>query len=127
MRKIKNKISIKLLIILIISIFIILLSTIIYAKYIFQNEFYIANLNIDRTTPKIELVSISNSNTDYESYANKTHTITIKVKITDKNLKDVFLDKDHVNIKINDEYVNYGNIQFNKIQDITDGGIYQIK
>ena len=127
MRKIKNKISIKLLIILIISIFIISLSTIIYAKYIFQNEFYIANLNIDRTTPKIELVSISNSNTDYESYANKTHTITIKVKITDKNLKDVFLDKDHVNIKINDEYVNYGNIQFNKIQDITDGGIYQIK
>lgn len=106
--------------------FVISLSTTIYAKYIFQNEFYIANLNIDRTKPKIELVSISNSNTGYESYANKTHIITIKVKITDKNLKNVFLDKDHVKIKINNKYVNYGNIKCNKIQDITDGGIYQI-
>ena len=85
--------------------FIISVATTINAKYIFQNEFYIASLNIDRTKPKIELVKINNSNTGYESYANKTHTITIKVKITDKNLKDVILDKDHVKIKINDEYV----------------------
>ena len=70
------------------SIFIISISTIIHAKYIFYNEFYIANLNIDRTKPKIELVNITNNNTGYESYANKTHTITIKVKVADKNLKD---------------------------------------
>lgn len=127
MRKIKNKVSIKLLIVLIISIFIISISTTIHAKYIFQNEFYIANLNIDRTKPKIELVDITNNNTGYESYANKTHTIKIKVKITDKNLKDVILDKDHVKIKINDEYVNDVNIKSSKIQDILDGGIYQIE
>ena len=83
--------------------FIISISTTIHAKYIFQNEFYIANLNIDRTKPKIELVNITNNNTGYESYANNRHTITIKVKITDKNLKDVIKDKDHVKININDE------------------------
>lgn len=127
MRKIKNKVSIKLLIILIINIFIVSISTTIHAKYIFQNEFYIANLNIDRTNPKIELVNITNNNAGYESYANKTHTITIKVKITDKNLKDVILDKDHVKIKINDKYANDVNIKSSKIQDITDGGIYQIE
>ena len=110
-----------------ISIFVISISTTIHAKYIFQNEFYIANLNIDRTNPDIELVSIENSNIGYESYANKTHTITIKVKITDKNLKDVFLDKNHVKIKINDEYVDNASIKFSKIQDITDGGIYKIE
>ena len=107
MRKIKSKVSIRLLIILFISIFVISISTTIHAKYIFQNEFYIANLNIDRTNPDIELVSIENSNIGYESYANKTHTITIKVKITDKNLKDVFLDKNHVKIKINDVVIDY--------------------
>lgn len=127
MRKINSKVSIKLLITLIISMFIISISTTIHAKYIFQNEFYIANLNIDRTKPKIELVSIENSNTGYESYANNTHIITIKVKITDKNLKDIILDKEHVKIKINDEYVNNVNIKSNKIQDITDGGIYRIE
>lgn len=107
--------------------FVISISTTIYAKYIFQNEFYIANLNIDRTRPKIELVSINNNNSGYESYANKTHTITIRVKITDKNLKDVILDKDHIKIKINDQYVNNANIKSDKIQDIIDGGIYQFK
>lgn len=127
MIKIKSKVSIRLLIILFISIFIISISTTIHAKYIFQNEFYIANLNIDRTKPKIKLISITNSNSDYESYANKTHTITIKVEITDKNLKDVVLDKEHVRIKINNEYVNCANIKSNKIQDIADGGIYQIE
>lgn len=127
MREIKSKISIKLLITLVLSMFIISLATTINAKYIFQNEFYIASLNIDRTKPKIELVKINNSNTGYEGYANKTHTITIKVKITDKNLKDVILDKDHVKIKINDEYVNDANIKSNKIQDIIEEGVYQIE
>lgn len=127
MRKINSKVSIKLLIVLIISMFIISISTTIHAKYIFQNEFYIANLNIDRTKPKIELVDIINNNTGYESYANNTNTITIKVKITDKNLKDVILDKDHVKIKINDEYIDNVSIKYNKIQDIADGEIYQIE
>lgn len=127
MIKINSKVSIKLLITLIISMFIISITTTIHAKYIFQNEFYIANLNIDRTKPKIELVDITNNNTGYESYANKTHTITIKVKITDKNLKDVILDKDHVKIKIDDADANYVNIKSRKIQDIADGGIYKIE
>lgn len=109
------------------SIFIISISTIIHAKYIFYNEFYIANLNIDRTKPKIELVNITNNNTGYESYANKTHTITIKVKVADKNLKDVSLDKDHVKIKINDSYVNNISIKSNKIENISDVVIYQIE
>ena len=109
------------------SIFIISISTIIHAKYIFYNEFYIANLNIDRTKPKIELVNITNNNSGYESYANNTNIIKIKVKVTDKNLKDVSLDKDHVKIKINDSYVNNISIKSNKIENISDVGIYQIE
>lgn len=107
--------------------FIISKSTTIHAKYIFQNEFCIANLNIDRTNPKIELLSINNNNIGYENYANKTHNITIKVKIIEKNIKDIFLDKEHIKIKIDDKYVNYVEVKANKIEDISYGGIYQIE
>ena len=127
MRKIRDKISIKLFVILIISIFAISICTTIYAKYIFQNEFYIANLDIDRTNPKIELISINNSNIGYEGYANKTHTIIIKVKITEKNIKNIFLDKEHIKIKINEQNIEDASLKVNKTEDILDGGIYQIE
>ena len=42
----------------------------IYAKYVMQNEFNIANVSIDRTRPKIELISIQNSDENFKNYAN---------------------------------------------------------
>ena len=53
----------------------------IYAKYIFDATYTIANIDIDRNPPKIELVSLENTNTGYEKYANQTHTITAKIKV----------------------------------------------
>lgn len=109
------------------SVFLISVSTVIYAKYIFQNEFWIANLDIDRTNPQIELINITNTNTGYEGYANKTHVISIKVKITDNNLRDIFLDENYVKIKIGDKNIDYKNVSFKKVQDIENGEIYEIK
>lgn len=127
MTNIKNKYLTKILIVLLINILIISISTIIKAKYIIQNEFYIADLNIDRTKPKIELISITNTNTGYESYANKTHIIKVTVKITEKNFKDIFCDKEHVKIKIDDKYIDLNNIEFKKIKDLQEEKIYEIK
>lgn len=112
---------------LILNMLIISISSTIQAKYIFQYQFEVAKLNIDRTKPKIELLSIENSNTTDKEHANKSNIITIKIKITDRNLKEVFLNNDYLNIKINDEYVDYVSIKSDKIEDITDGGIYQIE
>lgn len=123
---IKNKYLKKIAIIILISISIILISTIINAKYIFQNEFYIANLDIDRTKPKIELLSITNTNKGYEKYANKTHTIAVTIQITDKNLKDVFCDKEHIKIKIDDVYINPTNLEITKINNSKEN-TYEIK
>ena len=117
----------KLSIILTISMFVILIVSTVQAKYVFQYEFYIANLNIDRTRPKIELVEVTNSNASHEYQANKTDSIIIKIKVTDKNLKDVFLNGEYLNVTINDENVDYACIKVDKIEDITDGGIYQIE
>ena len=112
---------------LIVNMLIISISSTIQAKYIFQYQFDVAKLNIDRTIPKIELLSIENSNTTDKEHANKSDIIIIKIKITDRNLKEVFLNNDYLNIKINDEYVDYVGIKPDKIEDITYGGIYQIE
>lgn len=92
-----------------------------------QNQFCIANLNIDRTKPNVEFISVSNTNTGYEGYANNTHIITINVKIVEKNIKNVYFDKEHVKAKVENNYINTEKITLNKIEDISDGQIYQIK
>ena len=51
-------------------------------------------MNIDRTKPKIELIEIQNTNTNYPKYANKTHTISFKIKITEKNIGQNNIVKD---------------------------------
>ena len=102
MKKIKSKVS-KIILTLILSFIVISLSKNIYAKYIFQEEFCIANLNIDRTKPKIEILSVENTNTQYPKYANIEDTITMKIKITEKNQKEKLLDKNHIKAEINNK------------------------
>ena len=41
--------------------------------------------NIDKEPPIAEIIEIKNTNTGYESYANKTHEIIVKIKISDEN------------------------------------------
>lgn len=110
-----------------IIIFCILINTVVNAKYVIENEFEVANLNIDRTKPKIELIDIVNTNTGYENYANNTHTVTIKLKIIEKNIKNIYFDKEHIKIKLNDIYINMDFTKLEKIEDIENGKIYQIQ
>lgn len=41
--------------------------------------------NIDKNPPVAEIVEINNTNIGYENYANKSHQITVKIKISDNN------------------------------------------
>ena len=58
----------------------IFMNTIVNAKYIIENKFDIANINIDRTKPIIDIIKIENSNRGYEKYANRTHKREYKNK-----------------------------------------------
>ena len=89
----------------IIVIFLITIHTSSSAKYIFNNQFEIADLNIDRTKPKIEVINIQNTNKGYELYANKTHTITLKVKIIEKNIKEINLNNKFIDVVVNNQRV----------------------
>ena len=110
-----------------ICIFIILYFTNTYAKYVFQDEFCVANLNIDRTRPQIELISIQNSDSEYKNYANKTHKVIAKIKVEDKNLKEIFLDTNYFKIKINDKFIDNVNIEFGEVQDKVDYKVFDVR
>lgn len=113
----------KVLAIIILNILIISFCTNIYAKYVVQEEFCIANLNIDRTKPKIELVNISNTNTEYPEYANNEDTINIKIKIIESNIKNVFLDSNHIKAMIDNTQVEEKSITISDLGQ----NIYQIQ
>lgn len=73
----------------IIFFFILLLSTFFqttFAKYVIEDIYIVAKIDIDRCKPKIELLDITSSNSYYPTYANHTHLIRGHLKITEKNL-----------------------------------------
>lgn len=78
----KNKIILSLFFIFTISLF--FPSS--FAKYIIEDTFVVAKLDIDQCKPTIELIDLISSNTNYPTYANKTHIITGHIKITEKNI-----------------------------------------
>lgn len=112
MYNIKNKIIYLFLLV----IFLLSVNTITSAKYVIDKNMLIANINIDRTKPVIEVIQIKNTNEGYEKYANKTHTITVTIKIIEKNIKDVYLDKQHIDLFVGDKSVIPNNLTVNKIQ-----------
>ena len=95
--KIKKIISMALLLILL------SVNNISKAKYIFDFEFEVADLNIDRTKPIIEYISVSNSNNAYWGQADSKHTIKIKIKITEKNPQKEILNSDKIKVLLNNE------------------------
>jgi len=91
--------------------------------------------DIDKKPPIVELLEISNTNTGYEKYANKTHEITIKLKISDtnkiiNNLKEFIIlvnsEKKTYNQKIIEEKENYI-IYLIKMKNITGNGQLEFK
>lgn len=102
----KNKkffIFILLFIIIVISPFFYLHS---FSKYTIENAFIAANLNIDTKKPNIELISIDNTNQGYKQYANKTHTITARIKVIEKNIAINNINENNVKILVNGNLCN---------------------
>ncbi len=99
----------------------------IYAKYIFDATYTIANIDIDRNPPKIELVSLENTNTGYEKYANQTHTITAKIKVIEKNIIENNFGKEKIKILIQEKEVNPEIYEIKEVEKNSESIIYQIK
>ena len=83
-----------------------------FSKYLFDDTFLVAKVQIDNSPPEIELISFSNSNTPYPGYANSTHTITAKVRVIEEHIKEVNFDYSHIKIKVGNKFVS---VKFKKI------------
>lgn len=69
----------------------------------------IANIdinNIDKELPKIELISIENSNKEFPLYANKDHSISLNIKITDNIKIKNELNSSDISIIVGEKYIN---------------------
>ena len=75
-----------------------------FSKYIFNDAFTVAKIQIDKK-PTIEILGISNTNTGYEKYANSTHVVAFRVKITEKNIAINHFNRDTIQIFINNSLV----------------------
>lgn len=82
------------------------------AKYQFDNSFLVAKLQLDNTPPEIKLLSYNNTNSQYPKYANKTHTITVRVQIVEDYISEINLNSNYINVKVNNQLVpvNFKNI-----------------
>ena len=76
----------KIYISLIIFLLVIGIQSNIYGKYVIENSFEIATISTDETKPVISYYGQRNTNTKFSSYANKTHIVTIRIKVLEKNI-----------------------------------------
>lgn len=106
--------------------FLIFLNTISYGKYVFDYESTVANINIDRNPPKIEVIKIQNTNTGYEAYANKTHTITTQVKFTEAHIKENNFATSWMEFYVENTKVQPDKVQLQEVERKNDYIIYNI-
>lgn len=70
----------------------------------------------------IENIDILSRNTSMQLY-----NMTIKLKFIEQNLENIFLDKEHIKVKINDKYISDFEFEFNKLEDKKKEKIYELK
>ena len=68
-----------------------------FSKYVFTESFTATKIQIQKK-PLIEVIGLSNTNSDYEKYANSTHLISLRVKITEKNVSINQFDRNHIQV-----------------------------
>lgn len=97
-----------------------------FSKYVIEKTFNIATVNTDDTPPDFELVSIINTNTNYESYANSKHQITVQIKLIEKNIKTNNFNQNNLKVKVGDSFVSPNFERFDLISENSNEKIYEI-
>lgn len=105
----------------------ILISSHSYGKYVIEYTNTIVNINVDNVAPRIELLSVENSNQDYPQYANQTHLLTIKVNVIEKNIKENLFGKEQIKILVGEQETNPAIYEIKEIKRAGKIIVYEIK
>ncbi len=93
----------KVVIFLFIMFIVIATNSNVQAKYVIEYNNKIADIKIDTVEPTIVMRNVTNSNTSYPKYANKTHTITLVIHVKEKNVKENKFNEKNVKILIGEK------------------------
>lgn len=85
---------------LFIFVFVIGITFSVNAKYVMEYQNKVATIDIDRNPPKIEVTKIQNTNTGYEGFANKTHTVIVGIKVTEEHIIQNYINDKTVKVLI---------------------------
>lgn len=108
-----------------VCLFTINISNTTYGKYVIQDIKEVVDINIDNICPKLEILSIENSNTELKNIANKDDIITIKLEIKDINLEKVELEN-RIKIYLDNQHSKTANIIIKLLKDKKDSRTYEI-
>lgn len=112
----------KITVFLVVFLTMVMINLDVFAKYVIEDECLVAEVKITGKIPKIELIDIKNTNNEHNNYANKTHTVTAKIRVIEKNIREENLNNNIVflldekeiipkysikQISKTDEYINY--------------------
>ena len=95
-----------------------------FSKYVFTESFTATKIQIQKK-PLIEVIGLSNTNSDYEKYANSTHLISLRVKITEKNVSINQFDRNHIQVFV-DHIQIYPSIQIYLVSNDNGEMIYDM-
>ncbi len=109
-----------------IFLFLIFIQASSFGKYIFEESFTIANLNIDRSPPEIEVIKIQNNNIGYEAYANKTHEIRVRVSTKKKDVKVNNFKPENIEIFVANQKNTTAKMSLQQIQTQDENLVYEI-
>lgn len=106
--------------------FLILINGNVFGKYVFEESFVVAKINIDKTLPEIQIVKIENSNVGYEKYANKTHQIKIQVSIKKEDIQTNNFNINNMQILLGNNLSTLLKTEITKLKEENENIIYQI-
>lgn len=108
-------------------IIIIIMNTNVNAKYLIEYTNTVANIQIDQIPPKVELVSIINTHTAYKTDGNQTNSITVTIKIVEKNIQKNNFNQNYVDILVGNKKVEPEIYEIIKIEETSKMVLYDIK
>ena len=86
----------KLAVFFVVFFVIVMININVFAKYVIEDECLVAEVEITGKIPKIELIEIKNTNLEHTNYANRTHTVTVKIRVIEKNVEEENLNSNTV-------------------------------
>ena len=117
----------KKLVFLFIFLFLVLASSNIYAKYMIEYTNTVANIKIDTVVPQIQLANISNTNKISKNCASRNHTLKIRIRIIEKNIKENNFNIDNVKIMVGEKEILPGQFEIEKISQTNQRILYALK